>query len=65
VTNNIEEAIYLSDRIVLLKECPTASVKEYDVTMPKPRDYTDPDFLALRELITSDIEKLVAYNVKE
>lgn len=51
VTNNIEEAVYLGDRIVLLSECP-AHIKEiYDVTLPRPRDYVDPAFLQLRETI--------------
>lgn len=60
VTNNIEEAIYLSDRIVLLSECPTSNVSEYAVDFPRPRDYTAPEFLALRERITHDINELVA-----
>lgn len=59
VTNNVEEAIYLSDRIILLNECPTSNVKEYIVDIAKPRDYTAPEFLALREQITADINELV------
>lgn len=59
VTNNVEEAIYLSDRIILLNECPTSDVREYVVDLPKPRDYTAPDFLELRERITNDINELV------
>lgn len=53
VTNNVEEAIYLADRIVLLTNCPTKIKKEFKIDFPRPRDYTDPDFLALREEITS------------
>ncbi len=59
VTNNVEEAIYLSDRIVLVGECPTYDVREYVVDIKKPRDYTAPEFLALRERITNDISELV------
>lgn len=59
VTNNIEEAIYLSDRIVLLSECPTRNVCEYTVDFPRPRDYTAKDFLELRERITQDINDLI------
>lgn len=59
VTNNIEEAIYLSDRIILLDACPTSNVREYTVDFSKPRDYTAPDFLELRERITRDINELV------
>lgn len=51
VTNNIEEAIYLADRIILLTNCPTTIKKEYEVNLPRPRSYVDPDFLRLRKEI--------------
>lgn len=57
VTNNVEEAIYLADRIILLHNCPTSVHKEYVVDFPRPRDYTAPEFLALRELITEEMDK--------
>ncbi len=57
VTNNVEEAIYLADRIILLHNCPTSVHKEYIVDFPRPRDYTSPDFLELRETITSEMDK--------
>ncbi|WP_298029503.1 ABC transporter ATP-binding protein [uncultured Dysosmobacter sp.] len=56
VTNNAEEAIYLADRIILLHNCPTSVHKEYTVDLPRPRDYTSPEFLALREQITADMD---------
>lgn len=56
VTNNVEEAIYLADRIVLLTNTPTHVDKEYVVDIPRPRDYTSPEFLALREEITARID---------
>ncbi|MBQ8389485.1 MAG: ABC transporter ATP-binding protein [Oscillibacter sp.] len=56
VTNNAEEAIYLADRIILLHNCPTSVHKEYIVDLPRPRDYTSPDFLALREQITEEMD---------
>ena len=65
VTNNVEEAIYLSDRIVLVGECPTYDVREYVVDIPKPRDYTAQAFLALREQITHDIGVLVEASSEE
>lgn len=57
VTNNIEEAIYLADRIVVLTNCPTTVKKEYSITLPRPRDYVDPEFLNLREEISSVVDK--------
>ncbi len=53
VTNNIEEAIYLADRIVVLSNCPATVKKEYIIDMPRPRDYVSQEFLALRKEITS------------
>ncbi len=56
VTNNIEEAIYLADRIVLLSNCPAEIRKEYKVEMPRPRNYTSKEFLELRKEITAVME---------
>lgn len=56
VTNNIEEALYLGDRIVLLSSCP-AKVKEiYVPDLPRPRDNIDPAFLSLREKIEGNTD---------
>ena len=55
VTNHIEEAIYLADRIVLLTECPARVQKEYIIDLPRPRDYVSPEFLKIREQITEDM----------
>lgn len=57
VTNNIEEAIYLADRIVVMTNCPTNIKKEYPVDLPRPRDYVDPAFLSLREEISAVVDK--------
>ena len=57
VTNNIEEAVYLADRILLLSNCPTHVVKEYSVDLPRPRDYVSEEFLSLREKIMQEMEE--------
>lgn len=57
VTNNIEEALYLADRIVVLTNCPTHVKKEYKIDLPRPRNYTDSAFLALRQEITGVVDK--------
>ncbi|MBE6830208.1 MAG: ABC transporter ATP-binding protein [Ruminococcaceae bacterium] len=57
VTNNIEEALYLADRIVVLTNCPASVKCEYNITMKRPRDYVDPEFLRLREEITNVVDK--------
>lgn len=51
VTNNIEEAVYLADRIILLSKCPAKVKAIFNVDLPKPRDYVDPEFLKIRETI--------------
>lgn len=57
VTNNIEEAIYLADRIVVMTNCPTNIKKEYPINLARPRDYVDPAFLSLREEISAIVDK--------
>lgn len=56
VTNNIEEAVYLGDRIVLLSECPATVKKIYDIDLPRPRDTIDPQFLAIRKEISDNTD---------
>jgi len=53
VTNNIEEALYLADRILVLTNCPASVKKEYRIDLPRPRNLVSPDFLRLRKEITA------------
>ena len=55
VTNNIEEALYLADRLLLCADCPSHIRREYPIPLPRPRDYTAPAFLKLRKEITHDM----------
>ena len=59
VTNNIEEAVYLADRIVLMTNCPSTIKTEYQITLPRPRDYTTEEFLRLREEISAVVDKSI------
>lgn len=56
VTNNIEEALYLADRIVLLSNCPAHVKAVYNVNLPRPRDTIDPEFLRLRKEISDNTD---------
>ncbi len=49
VTHSISEAIYLSDRIVLLSKRPASIRLEVRTALPRPRDPYDPEFVALTE----------------
>lgn len=59
VTNNIEEAVYLADKIVVLSNSPSTVKEEIEISLPRPRNYTDPEFLKLRKKIATiaDITK--------
>lgn len=56
VTNNIEEAIYLADKIVLLTSCPAHVKAVYDVDLPRPRNTIDPKFLQIRKKISENTD---------
>ena len=56
VTNNIEEAIMLGDRIVLLTECPARLKEIYEVNLPRPRDMMSDEFLSLRQRISGNTD---------
>lgn len=56
VTNNIEEAVYLGDRIVLMSNKPSSVVKEFVPELPRPRVNTDEAYLALRNEIADAMD---------
>lgn len=56
VTNNIEEALYLADRILVLTNCPATVKKEYVIDLPRPRSLVAPEFLKLRKEITGNMD---------
>ena len=57
VTNNIEEALYLADRIIVLTNCPATVKKEYVIDLPRPRNLVSEQFLALRKEITGILDR--------
>jgi sulfonate transport system ATP-binding protein len=55
VTHDVEEAVFLSDRIVVLDPRPGRIRRIADVTAERPRRRSDPDFVALKEEILGDL----------
>ncbi len=49
VTHSIEEAILLSDHVVVLTRRPGRVKEEIRVSLPRPRDEADPRFIALKQ----------------
>ncbi len=58
VTNNIEEALYLADRIIVMTECPSTVLEEVKIDLPRPRSYVDDEFLRLRKEISSMVNRV-------
>lgn len=56
VTHDIDEAIYLSDRIFVMSANPGQIHKEIPIKLPKPRDRADADFQHYRELIFNEFQ---------
>ena len=56
VTHSIEEAIILSDRIVVMTRRPGTVKANIEVKLPRPRNEDDPQFIALKKQIRALIQ---------
>ena len=49
ITHNIEEAVYLAERILILSNKPTTIKEDFKVDLPRPRDVTSTEFTKIRQ----------------
>ncbi len=65
VTHSIEEAIILSDRIIVLSSRPGRIKTILRVDLPRPRDEDDPAFIALRRRLRRLIEEEIGVDAAD
>jgi NitT/TauT family transport system ATP-binding protein len=58
VTHNVDEAVFLADRVVVLSSVPGKIIKTFNINLERIRDRETPEFLNLKKEITSllDVE---------
>lgn len=56
VTHNIEEAVYLSEKCIVLTNKPTTVKSVETITLPYPRDICSKEFVEIRDRITDYIK---------
>ncbi len=54
VTHDLEEAIFLADRVLILPATKGAAVRLIDIDLPRPRDRSDPVFVQYRRQLMSE-----------
>ncbi|MEW6344321.1 MAG: ABC transporter ATP-binding protein [Paraburkholderia sp.] len=54
VTHDVDEAIYLGDRVVTMAPRPGRIQRIVEVALPRPRERSDPRFIRLREEVLAD-----------
>ena len=56
ITHNIEEAVYLSENILVLTNKPTSIKSKLENSLPRPRIVVDADFIEMRNQVTELIK---------
>jgi len=57
VTHSVDEAVFLADRIVVMTARPGKEREAIDVVLPRPRDRTSPEFIAVRGRVLSELDE--------
>ena len=58
VTHDVDEAVYLGDRVVVMQPHPGRIRRIIDIDLPRPRNRSDAQFIALRDDVLSDFAEV-------
>ena len=56
VTHDVDESVFLSDKIIILSKRPARIIKVFDVDCPRPRDRTSLKYNQIRNEVLSFLE---------
>jgi ABC-type nitrate/sulfonate/bicarbonate transport system ATPase subunit len=65
VTHDIDEAVIMADRAVIMAGSPGDIVHELDVDLPDPRERTDPAVQSLRARLMATFQEAAHYKKPE
>jgi ABC-type nitrate/sulfonate/bicarbonate transport system ATPase subunit len=54
VTHDLEEAVYLADRVLILPKEKGGRAREIEIDLPRPRDRTESRFVKLRQELLAE-----------
>jgi len=57
VTHSVDEAVFLADRIVVMTARPGSEREAIEISLPRPRDRTSPEFIAVRGRVLSELDE--------
>lgn len=57
VTHDIEEAVYLGSRVIVMSDRPGTIKKEFNINLPRPRKRSDAAFLQLRKEVCREFHE--------
>lgn len=65
VTHNIDEALALGTRVIVLSRSEGGIRREFEITLPRPRDVDNPEISAIRQQILKELKEDLQFVRKE